>query len=207
MKKSGFIGLSNLKRTLLFLSAVLVVMTFSGVAHTGYAYITLDLPDSCGTYAYGIDGNNIVGTYRKVGVPNDSYVFLYNTTTETYITLPDSLVSYYHGAVDIDGNNIVGCYWDEDRSQHGFLYDITTETYITLDFPGSDYTHVYGIDGNNIVGYYWDDDDDTYHVFLYNTTTETYTSLYVADAPWYPGVVDIDGNNIVGWYSNNAGTP
>jgi len=204
MKKSVFIGVSNLKRTLLFLSAVLVVMTFSGVAHTGDVYTKLNVPDSCNTYAYGIDGNNIVGTYRKVGVSNDYYVFLYDITTSTYTILPDSPVSYYPGVVDIDGNNIVGCYKDDDH--HGFLYNIDSKTYTTLDVPGSDYTHAYGIDGNNIVGYYWDEDDDTYHVFIYNIDSKKYTTLYVADALWRPGVVRIDGNNIVGYHTDNTGS-
>jgi hypothetical protein len=204
MKKSGFIGVSNLKRTLLFLSAVLVVMTFSGVAHNGYAYTTLNVPNSCNTYAYGIDGNNIVGTYKKVQGSNDYYVFLYDITTSTYTTLPDSPVSYYPGVVDIDRNNIVGCYRDS-IGYHGFIYDIITETYSTLDFPGSGYTHAYGIDGNNIVGCYWDEDDSTYLVFLYDITTSTYTTLDVPASAWYAEVVRIDGNNIVGYYFDGSG--
>jgi len=206
MKKSVFIGLSNLKRTLLFLSAALVVMTFSGVAHTGYAYTTLNVPSSCNTYAFGIDENNIVGTYKKVQGSSEYYVFLYDTTSGTYTTLDDSPVSYYPGVVDIDGNNIVGTYKVQGSSgDYGFIYNIDSKTCTTLDFPGSDYTNAFGIDENNIVGCYWDEDASTYRVFLYDITTSTYTTLDVPASAWYPEVVRIDGNNIVGWYSDDSG--
>ena len=116
MKKSVFIGVSNLKRTLLFLSAVLVVMTLSGVAHTGYAYTTLDVPGSCGTYAYGIDGNNIVGTWYN-GPPHG---FLYDITSGNYTTLEAPEANNYTEVWGIDGNNIVGWYYD-GSVDHGFV--------------------------------------------------------------------------------------
>jgi hypothetical protein len=51
-------------------------------------------------------------------------------------------------AFGIDGNNIVGRYYD-GGGYHGFLYDGSTWT--TLDGPGA-WTFPAGIDGDNIVG-------------------------------------------------------
>jgi hypothetical protein len=66
-------------------------------------------------------------------------------------------------AYGIDGNNIVGSYWD-GSSHHGFLYNGSEWT--TLDMPGAFSTYAYGINNSHIVGYY-DGDYGNAHGFIY----------------------------------------
>lgn len=58
-------------------------------------------------------------------------------------------------AAGIDGNKIVGVYYDSGPTQHGFIYDGTS--FATLDYPGSISTALLDIDGNRIVGAYRDE--------------------------------------------------
>jgi len=97
-------------------------------------------------------------------------------------------------AYGIDGNNIVGDYYDGSGIHHGFLYDGSTWT--TLDYPGASGTMAYGINGTNIVGDY-SDGSGFHHGFLYDGST--WTTLD------YPGTdetsaLGISGSNIVGNY-------
>ncbi len=106
-----------------------------------------------GTAAYGIDGNNIVGSYTTSSY--NTYGFLYNGST--YTTLSDPLAVHGTVAWGISGNNIVGYYYDSSYIAHGFLYN--GSTYTTLNDPlGVQGTAAYGIDGNNIVGSYTSSD-------------------------------------------------
>jgi probable HAF family extracellular repeat protein len=60
----------------------------------------------------------------------------------------------------VDGINgtgqIVGSYYDADRSIHGFLRDMDGN-YTTLDVPGADWTQAFGINASGqVVGSYTD---------------------------------------------------
>lgn len=121
-----------------------------GVSAQGaYTFTPIDMPGADATWAWGIDGSNIVGEYTSGGA-NISHGFSYDGSTYTTRDVPGALASYAHG---IDGGNIVGEYADGGGS-HGFSYDGIT--YTTLNVPGASSTRAYGIDGGNIVGSYID---------------------------------------------------
>ena len=78
-----------------------------------YNYTTLDVPGATGTSAWGIDGENIVGTYSFVN--HRDYViqhgFMYDGSTYTTIARhPDECCDTW--AWGIDGSNIVGGHID-----------------------------------------------------------------------------------------------
>lgn len=102
------------------------------------------------TEAWGISGNNVVGSYQLANT-YQNIGFLYDGTNFT--TISDPLGVEGTTALGIDGNNIVGNYVDASDVTHGFLYNGTT--YTTIDDPlGTDGTILEGIQGNTIVGQY-----------------------------------------------------
>jgi hypothetical protein len=103
-----------MKRAIFMRAALLCCLAAGGPAKAGFT--TLDDPSATGgTYAWGIDGRNIVGYYTdKTG----DHGFLYNGSS--YTTLDDSLGTDTV-ASGISGNSIVGSYFD-GSIRHGFLY-------------------------------------------------------------------------------------
>jgi hypothetical protein len=170
MKTRGSCGVLALKGMLLLLSALVFALPFIGIAHADYAYVTLDYPGAYSTYAYGIDGNNIVG-YYYAGLQERTgpYGFLYNGST--YTPLPN--ISDATFAYGISGTKIVGTSATYDHFIAGFLYNGSTST--TIQVPDASYTFAQGISGTNIVGYYGDATGD--HGFLYNYGGSNYTPL------------------------------
>lgn len=138
----------------------------------------------------GISGDNIVGSGAG------DMGFLYNMNTKTWTTL-NPIGATRSDAYGINGNKIVGQYWDTSTTWGlGFLNDGTSWT--TLVAPAGDFdrrsTCLRGISGDNIVGY-----DQQEQGFLYNATNQNWTKLH------YPGALNtlpmgIDGSNIVGYY-------
>ena len=108
------------------------------------------------TYAYGIDGINIVGIFID---GSGTHGFSYDGSNYTTLDVPGASNTY---ALDIDDSNIVG--WHLDGNYHGFIYD--GSSYTTLDVPGANYTVPYGIDGGNIVGYSYVGSEGSYSGFL-----------------------------------------
>jgi hypothetical protein len=122
-----------------------------------------------GTYAMGVYGNSVVGSYEDA---NGIHGFFYNGST--YTTLDDpaaDLGSTY--AMGMSNNNIVG-YYDDAAGEHGFIYNYITSTYTTLDdpmaTPGT--TQALAISVNDIVGLY-NGSDGASHGFLYDGSTWT----------------------------------
>jgi hypothetical protein len=126
-----------------------------------------------------------------------------------YISLVPPGTVFYPGypsrASAIDGNNVVGSYFDKSGNEHGFLYN--GSTYISLDMPGSvpGTTDALRISGNNVVGEYGQLTGATLHyqTYLYNISTSTYTPInpgFVATTP-----TGVSGNNVVGVGGNNSG--
>ena len=112
----------------------------------------LNVPSSLQTFAYGIDGNNIVGSYYSSS--DHDYGFLYNISTGIYTTLNDPLGVDGTEALGVSGNHIVGHYFDNHNQYNGFLYDISTGSFTTLNDPlGVNGTGATGISGNHIVGF------------------------------------------------------
>ena len=121
-----------------------------GFLYNGSTYTTLDYPGSSQTFARGISGGNIVGSFDDSA---GAHGFLYNGTS--YTSLDDPLGTQGTFAYGISGGNIVGYFNDSAGTFHGFLYN--GSTYTTLDDPlGTQGTEAYGISGNNIVGGYTD---------------------------------------------------
>ena len=79
----------------------------------------------------------------------------------TALDVPEAAPSHRTSAYGIDGDNVVGWFWDGQGS-YGFLYDGTT--YTSLRPPGAGHTRAFGVDGNRVVGEFQDDDGD--HGFL-----------------------------------------
>jgi hypothetical protein len=94
-----------------FSAGAVLLITATMNAQAQYNYSTLSVPGASVTYASGISGNNIVGSY---GNGSADLGFLYNGSTYTTLSLP--------GAPDgIDGNNIVGSYSNGSGDTYGFL--------------------------------------------------------------------------------------
>ena len=91
-------------------------------------YTTLNDPLGVGgTDAYGISGNNIVGTYYYSGDMMSG--FLYNGSTWT--TLDDPLAVYGTDADGISGNNIVGTYF-VSSGDSGFITSVPEPSTLAL---------------------------------------------------------------------------
>lgn len=158
------------------------------------AWNTIDKPGAgaLGTEIRDIDSDNIVGSYYDTRW----HGFIYNLTTQNWTTIdvPGNSSMQPYG---IDGDNVVGYYWD-GSIWHGFIYSMTTGIYTTLDGLGP-HTYIRGISGEKIVGYY---NVGGWHGFIYDMTTQTWSTL---DAPGASDTIvkGIDGDDIVGHYNGS----
>jgi hypothetical protein len=173
-----------------------------GFLSTGGFNLTLMDPYSPGsTYATGISGNNVVGSFYN----SAWYGFIYNGANGRYTTLQDPTASFSGGSTwanGIDGNNVVGYYTlgNNNPLTYGFLFN--GSSYSTINDPlGAMGTIPNGISGNNIVGYYTDSNGYN-HGFLFNGNS--YTSLNFPSA-YDTYAYGISGNDIVGTYTDASG--
>ena len=116
-------------RKTLLISIVSSYLTLCmGVSAQGaYTYTTLDVPGASNTYAYGIDGGNIVGYYYD---DSGSHGFSYDGTTYTTLDVPGASNTEAYG---IDGGNIVGySYVGSEGSYSGFLAVIPEPATLSL---------------------------------------------------------------------------
>ncbi|HKI69206.1 MAG TPA: hypothetical protein VKA67_06435 [Verrucomicrobiae bacterium] len=182
----------------------LIALMAAGItAQAQYTYTTLDDPLGMDTYANGISGTNIVGTYDDSS--GDTHGFLYNGST--YTTLDDPLAApfLFFGkrtyAQGISGTNIVGYYYGYSSSveNNGFLYNGNAWT--TLDDPLGVNTYAYGISETNIVGEY--DTNGVSHGFLYNG--RTWVTLDDPLGAIGTHANGVSGTNIVGEYTDANG--
>jgi hypothetical protein len=171
-----------MKKSILSIILVALVLGIASLSSAGTCTI-LDMPGASWTEAFGINGNNILGTYGDTS--GKRHGFIYNGSSWITLDAPGATDTV---AYSIDGSNIVGTY-----DGHGFLYDGSIWT--TIDPPDSCDTYIRGISGNKIVGYYRDSTWD-WHGFLYDGSSWT-----ILDGVQAYGV---DGNNIVG-VSNTSG--
>jgi len=115
----------------------------SGIGHSflynGSSWTTLDVPG----YVNDIDGSNMVGS-------DGASSFLYNGSSWTTLDMPGAHSTL---AFSIDGNNIVGGYYDASN-YYGFFYNGSSWT--ALAMPSASDTLAYSIDGSNIAGMYYD---------------------------------------------------
>jgi PEP-CTERM motif len=127
---------------------------YHGFLYSGAMFTTLDDPMAGsgvaqGTFASGIEGGTIVGTYiDALSIPHG---FIYNGTT--YKTLDDPLGEYGTNVWGISAGNIVGMF-SNSTGFHGFLFD--GASFVTIDIPAVTDSAVLGISGNRIIGTYTD---------------------------------------------------
>ncbi len=144
-----------------------------GFLYDGTSYTTIDFPGADGSFAYGIDSDDIiVGTYfyytnRTTGAAI-SHGYIYDGTNYTTFDFPEAASTYVHGK---SGSNVVGYYIDRSGNTHGFLYD--GSNYTTLDFPGAINTYAWGVDGSDIVGWYQDASGAAHGFLLYASQVST----------------------------------
>jgi hypothetical protein len=107
-----------------------------------------------GTQAYGISGNNVVGTYTDSS--NVLHGFLFNGSS--YETIDDPLRVGGTVATGIFGSTIVGYYVDAAAYRHGFMYNGSSFTTVNAPQAAANGTgtQIWGISGNIIVGSYED---------------------------------------------------
>ena len=177
---NNIVGLADTSRSVL------------GYLYDGSTYTTIQYPlAGATTVPLGISGSRVVGRYFNNDEQRDES-FLWDGNTYTNIDDPDGVETRVKG---INGQNIVGFYYDSSAMVHGFIYD--GSLYTTLDHPDAYLTVVTGSSGNKIVGYYGG--DHTAHGFVYDGST--FTDLDVAvPTLLYTFPSAIDGNDIVGQF-------
>ena len=92
--------------------------------YNGTSWVTINnAPGSTWTDVYGIDGDNIVGSYGDAS--GGWHGFVYSVAADTWTTLdfPGAIATTAYG---IDGSTIVGSYQDISGVPHGFLYTTAT---------------------------------------------------------------------------------
>jgi hypothetical protein len=148
-----------------------------------------------GTQAYGISGNNVVGTYTDSS--NVLHGFLFNGSS--YQTIDDPQGVGGTVATGVFGNTIVGYYMDASSYRHGFIYNGSSFT--TLNAPqaaaSGTGTQIWGISGNIIVGSYEDAYGAYYGFVNYGST---YLSLRDPIAYDDTRAYGVSGSTAVGTY-------
>ncbi|MHC4266260.1 MAG: hypothetical protein ACYSUK_10050 [Planctomycetota bacterium] len=122
------------------------------------------------------------------------------TMSDTWRTIYFPPGASYVSPRGIDGDNIVGTYFDWDIVRNrGFLYDGMNWT--SLNYPGARHTYGGDIDGDNIVGSYIDAGSNRYG-YLYDGTNWTKLDYPGASTTIASG---IDDGIIVGDYEDTDG--
>jgi hypothetical protein len=146
-----------------------------------------------GAEAYGIDGNNIVGSNGSSFLLNNGQYELFNS--------PFNPGQYSgSGATGISGSTIVGYAWGSNP-ENGYIKNGSNFT--LLEMPGAYMTNPQDIQGNSVVGVVYTDNTYTSSKgFLYDGTNWTLLEMPGATSTRANG---IDGNTIVGDYTDSSG--
>jgi hypothetical protein len=100
--------------------------------YDGANVITLDLPfGSFGDFAGGIDGKYIVGGYHNE-LNGGGHGFIYDGSTSATFDVPAAGPQGTFAAMGIDGNKIVGSFYDSSGKLRGFLATIPEPTVSSL---------------------------------------------------------------------------
>lgn len=219
--ENGVVVSSSTNFNFILGSNTCLVANFSGSSTSRYQ--TLDGPpsESDGTFALGVSGTNVVGTY----IGDYSSGFLFDGSFPiSNINIPSGNYPFTI-VTGISRGNVVGWYTGGAEA-HGFIYsngDFTTlndpnaapdqngtfypsggieDLLATAQFDGWGGTFASAIDGENVVGWYVDTNGYT-HGFLYNGTN--YVTLDDPNGIGATYAQGISGNNIVGWYIGTNG--
>jgi len=178
-------------------------------------YTTIVVPvemEAIESFAYGISGNSIVGTYTAKNVDgkmvNHGFFRSGPSLTTATLTMIDVPGAKNTIATGVNGDNIVGYYAGEDAVYHGFFCrgpEWSTATLSTIDIPNAQDTQPLSIDGDNIIGHYVDSDGKS-HGWRCAGLTWTPEAISVID---FQGAKDtvplgVSGNNLVGYYLDGS---
>ncbi|MHB1559738.1 MAG: PEP-CTERM sorting domain-containing protein [Isosphaeraceae bacterium] len=152
---------------------------------------TLYMPGVMSSYATGVAGNYVVGSYTTT---SGSYAFRADYHGGPYSTIAPLGASFSEASAVTSSGDVVGAYTSNNISR-GFFYDGTT--YTTLGPQGSSFASATGISGNEVVGDYGIGGVE--YGYLYDTISKTYTTLAVPGAT-NTTATGIDGENIIGTY-------
>jgi len=188
---------------------------------TTATYDIVSYPGSDTTSISGMSGDAVVGTYLsasdKSADPYSIWYYhgcFYNGSVWAPVNMPGAIYTWPR---DIDGDKVVGQYYDADYRGHGFLATIVAGVmtdFVTLDVSGSEMTNLVGISGDNIIGYYRNGYET--QPFVYNNGVVTNINYQVGESP-DPNSVNvgspsaslilggIDGDSIVGSYQLSSG--
>ena len=104
---------SGYDQAFLYNGSSYTTLNVPGVSYTaGYAGV----PGAASPCAYGISGNNVVGSYENSSGQYQGY--LYNGSSYTTLSVPSAAATWAWG---IEGNSIVGYYGDGSGNTYGFL--------------------------------------------------------------------------------------
>ena len=103
-----------------------LTLFIGALAQGSTTYTTLDVPGADATYAYGIDGGNIVGYYAD---GSSNHGFSFDGTTYTTLDMPGASNTYARG---IDHRNIAGYYIDGSGVYRSFVAVIPEPTTLPL---------------------------------------------------------------------------
>ena len=128
---------------------------FHGFRARGAHFATIDIPNSTGTAAYGINNKGwIVGTYDLNNDPNnDRHGFLLREDSVETIDVP-GMKSTAPRAIN-DAGTIAGTVSDTGDIAHGYVSSDGNP--IVIDIPGAIHTQIWGINNDgDFVGSYLD---------------------------------------------------
>ena len=144
--------------------------------------------------AYGIDGNNIVGSNGSSFLLNNGQYDFFNSPFKTGPNVGS-------GATGISGSTIVGYAWGGSNPINGYIKN--GSNFSLLEMPGAHSTEPQDIQGSTVVGVVYTDNTFTSSKgFLYDGTNWTLLEMPGATSTRANG---IDGNTIVGDYTDSNG--
>lgn len=158
----------------------------------GATYTEINFPGAQHTWARGISGSNIVGTYQDASGSYHGY--FYDGTSFTTLDVPFASETSPNG---VSGSTVVGSYLDSNDQSYGFVYDGSSFT--TIDHPLATHQYQYygtrllGISGSTIIGGY------AIEAFVFDGATFVDFD-YPSPPALYTVPLGIDGETIVGIY-------
>lgn len=122
------------------------------------------------SWATGISGTTVVGTYQDIHGSYHGFVFDGSTYATIDAPTPTGSVSPTIGTElqAINGSKLIGDYFTSgingDASANGFIYDGSTYEYI--HYPSANATFLTGESGGTVVGYYYTSSGSTSQSFI-----------------------------------------